>query len=161
MAQHKNSECECGKCNEAVTSTDRFCPNCGSLFVDGVVCLNHGNVEAEGVCVICAKPFCKECGGSKLGTFLCDEHFEYEIQEGMARVYGNTDNIQAQFITQCLTQAGFHPFLYSRRFNPGADKVVITNVRNFGKYSIAELKVLVPYKEVLKAEKIVAEFEKA
>ena len=73
----------------------------------------------------------------------------------MARVYGCIDNVQAQFITSCLEQAGHHPFLYSRRSNPGAgmlDVIKLAAIRNFGNHSIAEMKVLVPFGEVLGAE---------
>ena len=157
MEQHRNSELECGRCKEPIAAADRFCRNCGSIFADGFVCTNHGNVEAEGVCVIFAKPFCKKCGGSKLGVFLCDEHYEYEIQEGRARVFGCLDNVKAQYVSKCLKQAGYHPFLLSRNFNPGPDIVTLTNVRNFGNHPIEELKVFLPYAEILKAEKTLEE----
>jgi hypothetical protein len=110
------------------------------------------------VCVICRKRCCSKCGGDVNKIFLCDKHSEYELHEGMARVYGTIDNVQAQFVTKCLEQAGCHPFLYSRKFNPGAgmiDSWVRLGIRNYGKYPIAEMKVLVPFAEVLKAEKLV------
>jgi len=72
----------------------------------------------------------------------------------MARVFGSTDNLQAKYVTTLLEQAGYHPFLYSRMFNPNADLVAIGKiVRNFGNHPIVELKVLVPLSEVLGAEK--------
>jgi len=110
------------------------------------------------VCVICSTPFCKNCGGETDKIFLCDPHFaEYETHEGMARVFGCTDNVQAQFVTSCLEQAGYHPFLYSRMFNPGADLVTLTAPRNFGRHPIVELKVLLPFSEVLRAKKTLGE----
>ena len=87
-----------------------------------------------------------------MGVFVCDPHWQYEIQEGMARVFGCLDNVQAQYVTSLLEQAGYHPFLYSRIFNPNADMVAVTKVpRNFGNHPIAEMKVLVPFAEVLAA----------
>jgi hypothetical protein len=70
----------------------------------------------------------------------------------MARVFGSTDNVQTQFAVTCLQQRGFHPFLYSRLFNPTADKVAISALRNFGNHPIEEQKVLVPFPEVLLAK---------
>src|SRR5205814_2059774 len=125
-------------------------------FADHLVCANHGAVPAEGVCVMCSKPYCRNCGEDTEGVFLCDPHSMYEICEGMARVFGSTDNVQSQYMKTCLEQAGFHPFLYSRRFNPGADLVSIAGiVRNYGNHPIVELKVLVPFAEALLAEKTV------
>jgi hypothetical protein len=132
---------------------DAYCKNCGAIFSDGLSCSVHGSIPAAGVCVICEKPFCSDCGGEENRVFVCDTHSKYEIVEGMGRVFGCTDNVQAQYVTTVLEQGGFHPFLYSRRFNPGADLVAVGGVmRNFGGYPIVELKVLVPFAEVLKAE---------
>ncbi len=125
-----------------------------------MVCFNHGSEPAEGVCVICSKPFCRKCGSLTAGIFFCDAHSSYEIEEGMARVFGSIDNVQAQYVTRCLEQAGYHPFLYSRYFNPGAGIVgtmTKAGIRNYGDHPIIEMKVLVPFSEVLRAEKTLRE----
>ncbi len=147
----------CTRCKAALRPDETFCKNCGSLFSDAVVCFNHNSVFAAGVCVICLRAFCKKCGGDSKGPFLCNVHWEYEVQEGMARVFGSMDNVQTQYVTSCLEQAGFHPFLYSRGFNPGAGIVSSwyrVTIRNYGKYPNVELKVLVPFSEVIEAERI-------
>jgi hypothetical protein len=108
-------------------------------------------MKAEGVCVICSQPFCEKCGMDVHKTFLCNKHSELEITEGMVRVFGSTDNVRAQFAMTRLQQAGYHPFYYSRKFNPVADKVAIVGVRNFGNHPIAEQKVYVPFSEFIKA----------
>jgi hypothetical protein len=110
-------------------------------------------MKAEGVCVICSKPFCKKCGVNVLKIFLCDKHSDLEITEGKVRVFGSTDNVRTQFAVACLKQAGYHPFYYSRLFNPVADKVAITALRNFGNHPIEEQKVLIPYSEFINASK--------
>jgi len=160
MTESQQSDLTCTRCEASVTQEDTFCKNCGAIFSDGLFCSIHNSAEAKGVCVICSKPFCKSCGGENNRIFLCDTHWEYEIQEGMARVFGCIDNVQAQYVTTCLTQAGYHPFLYSRRFNPGAGMIntwVKAGIRNYGKHPIVELKVLVPFSEVLRAEKTIQE----
>jgi hypothetical protein len=160
MAESQDSDLTCERCGQSVAQDAVFCRSCGALFSDQPRCSVHHSVEAAGVCVICSKPFCKDCGGDVKKIFLCDSHFaEYEIYEGMARVFGCTDNVQAQFVTTCLEQAGFHPFLYSRMFNPGADLVALTGPRNFGRYPIVELKVLLPFSEVLNAKKTLSELD--
>jgi hypothetical protein len=160
MPLSQQSDLTCERCGRAVPQQGVFCKSCGALFSDQLRCSKHHSVEAAGVCVICSKPFCKDCGGDTDKIFLCDPHFaEYEIHEGMARVFGCNDNVQAQFVTSCLEQAGFHPFLHSRMFNPGPDFVAITAPRNFGRHSIVELKVLLPFSEVLKAKKTLNELD--
>ncbi len=149
----------CGECGVEVKDEDTFCKNCGAIFKDGVACSIHNSSEADGFCVICLKPFCKECGMLVNKIFFCDMHSQYEMYEGMSRVFGCTDNLQAQYITSCLEQASLHPFLYSRHFNPGADISPPLIYRVYGNHPIVELKVLVPFNEVLKAEEVLKELD--
>ena len=158
MIDSQQPDFSCPRCRASVTKEDTYCRNCGALFSEGMFCSNHDSAQADGVCVICLKAFCGKCGGESHKVFLCNMHWRYEIQEGMAKVFGSTDNVQAQFVTTTLEQAGYHPFLYSRKFNPTADLVSISGMmRNYGNHPIVELKVLVPFSEVLRAEKTLIE----
>jgi hypothetical protein len=147
------SKLTCGRCKQSIRKKDTFCPNCGGVFTDTLRCKKHKSIPADGVCVICSTPFCTKCGRDVGKVFLCNRHYEYEVFEGKARVFGSMDNVQTQFASNCLKQAGYHPFLYNRMYNPVADKVSITPLRNFGKYPSIEQKVLVPFSEVLGAMK--------
>jgi hypothetical protein len=153
MKKSQQLNLTCGRCEKPVKQKNIFCRNCGGLFSDDLFCGNHKSIHAEGVCVICFKPFCKKCGTNVNKIFLCDNHSDWEITEDLVRVFGSTDNVQAQFVKTCLEQAGYHPFLYSRLFNPAADKIAVTAVRNYGKHPIEEQKVLVPFSELLAAAK--------
>ena len=158
MREQTESGYTCKQCGIDVKEQDTYCPNCGTIFAEHIVCSNHLSADAAGMCVICRKPFCKDCCVWVEVCFVCNEHSEFEIYEGMAKVYETTDNVQSQFVTSCLEQGGFHPFLYSRRFNPGADIANITKMyRVFGKHTIAGLKVLVPFEEALNARDFVKE----
>ncbi len=158
MGNLSESSFTCSDCGESVLEQVFFCSHCGSIFSNTVCCSIHSTSPADGGCVICSKPFCKECGGKVNHIYLCTTHEVYETYEGMARVAGCTDNVQAQFLTKCLEQAGFHPFLYSRYFNPGADIVAIEKIyRVYGEHPIVELKILVPFQEVLGAEVVLDE----
>jgi hypothetical protein len=144
----------CEKCDTEVEENAEFCPSCGALFMEGVVCKEHPAVGAEGACVICQTLCCGECGGEQASTFLCNSHSRYEVMEGMARVYGTADTLQAHYIARCLEQAGLDPFVYSRRFNPGADvaqNLLYPQVRG---ETLNELKVCVPFGEVGAAEEV-------
>ncbi len=156
----QGTDYSCTQCEAAVSEQDKFCPNCGTLFTDGLSCTNHQSTPAEGVCAICSMPSCKKCGKRSNDIFLCDAHWGYEIQEGMARVFGTTDNVQAQHVSTLLKQAGYHPFLYSRIFNPTADLVAVARtVRGYGvgNHPLPEQRVFVPFAEVLKAQKTLHE----
>jgi hypothetical protein len=153
MKRSQQNKLTCGRCKEPIKQKDSFCKNCGGLFSGDLLCVNHKSIKAEGVCVICSKPFCKKCGADVLKVFLCDKHSDLEITEGKVRVFGTTDNVRAQFASACLKQAGYHPFIYSRLFNPVADKVAITGIRNFGNHPIEEQKVFIPFSEFKNASR--------
>jgi hypothetical protein len=153
MAKNSKSKLTCGRCNEPVLHKDIFCQNCGSIFSDHLMCSKHKSSHADGVCVICQKPYCVSCAGEDNKVFICHAHYGIEIYEGMGRVFGSFDLVQANYVSSCFEQVGLHPLVYSRRFNPNPDKADIWVVRNFGNHPAGELKVLVPFSEVLKALK--------
>lgn len=71
----------CVHCQAEVQATDQFCPRCGMLFEQEMVCAQHHSVGAIGVCVVCARPFCGRCGGWKAKRFFCNQHADYAINE--------------------------------------------------------------------------------
>ena len=151
----------CANCSfEAEVDSD-YCPRCGTLFIENIKCESHSKDEAEGVCVICGKPFCDKCVYPINNIFLCNEHDGYEIYEGMARVFGTSDEIQIHYIKSCLEKNSFHPFIFSKKSTPmqlgGNDKSLI-NLSGSGEEKIInEIKLLVPCSEVLEAEKLISE----
>ena len=151
----------CDNCELEVDEDSDFCPRCGTLFVKGVKCTNHPSRDADYVCVICSEPFCKECGTTVSGIFLCSQHDSYEIYEGMARVYGSSDVAQVNYIKGCLEQESLHPFIYSRKASPmqlgGSDYSLFRASGDFDGHIINEVKLMVPCSEVLSAEKIISE----
>ncbi len=151
----------CTNCSFEADDDSDYCPRCGTLFIENIKCETHSNDKAEGVCVICGKPFCDKCVYPVNNIFLCNEHDGYEIYEGMARVFGTSDEIQIQYVKSCLEENSFHPFIYSKKSTPmqlgGNDKTLI-NLSDSGEEKILnELKLLVPCSEVLEAEKLISE----
>ena len=149
-----NNLLTCEVCNNHVKEDDDFCTNCGSLFIDDIFCKNHNNISADGVCIICNYPFCKKCGVKINNHFLCVEHSDYEIFEGMARVYGTIDDTTVQYVKTCLEQDGLHPVLLSNHSPFGGAGFSYSLFKVTG-YSLGnEIKVMVPCQEVLKAEEV-------
>ena len=146
----------CPRCNSTIRETDDFCPECGALFAEGVTCHHHPGREAEGVCIICSLPGCTECGGRTLGRFLCTLHRGYEIVQGMARVYGNSDAAQIEFARSCLQTTGLHPFVFTRKASPlslgGPDYSLFRASGEYDGHLINEFKLMVPCQEVAAAE---------
>lgn len=130
------------------------------MFKDGVKCTNHPSKDADFVCVICSEPFCKKCGTTVSGIFLCVQHDCYEIYEGIARIYGSSDVAQINYIKGCLEQESLHPFIYSRKASPmhlgGSDYSLFRASGDFDGHIINEAKLMVPCSEVLSAVQIIS-----
>ena len=129
----------CDECKNEVTGDSDYCPCCGSLFVENIKCLNHQTREAEGVCVICANPFCEECGEPVNSIFLCEDHCEVEIYMSAARVNYNMDQTGSQFIYEFLLKEGLHPVMNSF----------------VGYWRDGTITVMVPFSEYIPAMKII------
>jgi hypothetical protein len=155
----------CDFCGTEITSDAEFCSKCGTIFIDDVSCFNHSDNDAKGVCAICHQAYCKRCGIRVNNIFLCNEHSNYEIYEGMARVYGSSDEQQVNFYKSILEDNELHPFIYVRKTSPlsvgGVDYTLFRASGEFDGHIINEIKLMVPCSEVLKAEKIIDEIEES
>ena len=153
---------ECSNCKNQVKADDEFCPECGTLFEDDVMCSNHTDIVAAGVCIICCLPFCENCGEDINNRFLCHSHSNYEIYQQMARVYGDLDDTKAQYVKSCLEQAGLHPFIYCKVQPKGGTRLVYTLFEangDSGGHIVNEVKVMVPCQEVVTAEETLRELK--
>jgi len=163
MTDAVNDILTCSDCHNQMKTEDQFCPHCGSAFEKGLSCTNHHDREAQGVCIICCVPYCSDCGGRTNKLFLCSNHYGLEIYEGLARVFGVSDAVMAQYVQTSLRQAGLHPFLFSRKASPislGApDHTLFRASGEYDGHIINEIKVMVPCQEVLKAERVLQDLE--
>jgi hypothetical protein len=157
MSRSRNKTKLCPSCKNRIAEEDDFCPHCGKLQSDGVRCANHKSAMAEGVCIICTTPMCRRCGTWVNKRFLCSDHTGYEIYEGMARVYGVSDEAAAQYVCKCLEQEGLHPLVYERKASAisvgGPDYTLFEASGEFDGHIINEVKVMVPCQEVVIAER--------
>lgn len=146
----------CDFCGTEISNDSEFCTKCGTIFIDDVSCFNHSDDDAKGVCTICHQAYCKKCGLRVNGIFLCNQHSDYEIYEGMARVFGSSDEQQVNLYKSVLEENNLHPFIYERKASPislggGDPRGQIIN----------EIKLMVPCSEVLLAEKIIDEIDQS
>ncbi len=151
----------CANCSFEAEDDSDYCPRCGTLFIENEKCETHLKDEAEGVCVICGKPYCSDCGHSVKNVFLCNEHDGYEIYEGMAKVFGTSDEIQIHFVKSCLEENLIHPFIFSKKSTPmqlgGNDQSLINISGSREEKVLNEIKLMVPCSEVLEAKKLISE----
>lgn len=153
----------CSHCGNELKESDKFCPNCGNLFEENIVCGKHHQNQAEGMCLICQQPFCTKCGSWINDLFLCATHEDYEIYEGMTRVFGTSDAALAQHAQNCLEESGMETFLYERKTSPlsmgGPEYSLFRASGEYDGHIINEVKLMVPCKDVLQAEQILTELE--
>lgn len=147
----------CSRCKQPMQEGAAFCLLCGTPFSDALRCTEHTQEIAAGVCVTCRRPCCRACGKDVRKTFLCNHHASYESYEGMARVFGSTDVLQAQHASGALEQAGLHPFVFSRTRFPRADVSSFFSFPQVYERTIPEQKVMVPFAEILEAERVLGE----
>ena len=161
MAESEMKKFNCSHCDYETQDDNDFCPDCGTLFIENIKCSVHKDNNAEGVCVIYCEPFCSECGIFINEIFLCNEHSEYEIYEGMARVYGSSDSTQIEYAKSCLEQNDLHPFIYSRKRTTlhlgGTDYSLFCASGEFDCHLINEIKLMIPFQELIRAEEILNE----
>jgi len=152
----ENENLVCLNCELGVKDIDEYCPNCGVVFAENIKCHLHKEAEAEGICLICSKLCRKKCGKLVNHIFLCNEHNEYEIIEGMARVYGSINSMEIRYYAEILEKEELHPFVYSHQLI--SEPFSLPTTALFGAvtndYIPYELKLMLPLKEVLEAEKI-------
>ena len=155
----------CDFCGTEISNDAEFCTKCGTIFIDDVSCFNHSDNEARGVCAICHQAYCKHCGLRVNNIFLCNEHSHYEIYEGMARVFGSSDEQQVNYYKTVLEENGLHPFIYERKASPlslgGVDYSLFRASGEFDGHIINEIKLMVPCSEVLKAENIIDDLDQS
>jgi hypothetical protein len=98
----------CSHCSEEVTIDSDFCPHCGTLFVDGkdVFCDEHPKKSALGVCIICQKLVCDECGVEIHGRNFCTLHRKVKVEQDWAEVFRSTEISDAELIKSVLESAG-------------------------------------------------------
>ena len=158
MPPTNDSTYACGHCNEEVQEDDDFCPSCGEVLIDDAMCHAHPKQPAAGVCIICTRPCCWECGSRVGDRFLCHQHAGYEIYEGMARVFGISDAVQIELAKSSLEKEGMHPFVYSRKASPlsigGPDYTLFRASGEYDGHIINEYKLMVPCQEVEQAERL-------
>jgi hypothetical protein len=71
------------------------------------MCEAHPSNEAAGVCIICRRLVCDECGSQIHHRTFCREHKGIEVQQDWARIFQSTDINEAELVKSVLTSGGF------------------------------------------------------
>lgn len=140
------SESTCHHCGLVVKEEEVFCTNCGGLLHGMIPCGRHADEEADGVCVICSMRCCSECGGWMGSFFLCNVHKRYEVREGKVGVFRSAQHARVERAAASLKEAGLHPDIQRDQEGGRTSSGEITETD--------QRRVVIPIREVLKAEKI-------
>lgn len=98
----------CDNCGGEVTLDSDFCPHCGVIFTEAgkVVCDTHAQSLATGICIICRKLVCGECGAVVHHRTFCLEHKGVEVQQDWAKIFQSSDINEAELVKSVLQSAG-------------------------------------------------------
>ncbi len=154
-----SSYIHCSYCNEEITDDSDFCPHCGTIYIRDaeIFCDEHPKNKASGVCIICHKVCCKECGREVNGRCLCSLHEEVVVEQDWAEVFQSAEIADAELVKSLLESTG-HKVL-GQNFNSigfiwggGGDSPISRS--NINK----PVKVFVPIPEYLDAVKEIEEW---
>ena len=149
MVEKSEDALTCDQCGGNVRPADDFCPGCGGIFKDHMMCCTHPQAEAAGVCLVCHHPYCAACGSPIGKVFLCLKHATLEIFECGASVCRSPDLRLGQIAFQVLTERGYHPFFVPRAIAP------VTNIGRLTPHqSVGPHLVIVPFEEYIEADKV-------
>ena len=98
----------CSHCGEEITEDSDFCPHCGTLFEEAgeVFCDLHPQDSGAGVCIICRKLSCEECGVQVRGRFFCSAHRKIKVEQDWAEVFRSTEISEAELVKSVLESTG-------------------------------------------------------
>ena len=145
---------KCSYCNEEVTPDSDFCPHCGVLFKESenIRCDEHQQNQASGVCIICQRLLCHECGVKITRRIFCEAHRKVQVQEDWAEVFRSTEIADAELIKSLLESTGLK--VLEQNCSPkgsiweGDSSIWRSNINK-------PAKVLVPIPDYLKAMEVV------
>jgi len=70
----RKDQCICSECRNELDIQADYCIHCGALFRTDQDCINHEEVKATSVCVICNRPLCHMCVTRHNGVAYCVKH---------------------------------------------------------------------------------------
>jgi hypothetical protein len=99
---------KCRYCGEEITADSDFCPHCGMLFAEAgaVFCDLHTLEPGVGVCIICRKLCCEECGTRIRGRYFCSAHRKVKVEQDWAEVFRSTEISDAELVKSFLESTG-------------------------------------------------------
>ena len=151
---------KCRECQEEITPDSDFCPHCGVLFsgAAGQMCDHHPLLPAIGICIICRKLLCEECGSFVRGRFRCADHRKVEVQQDWARIFQSTEINEAEMVRAFVGGEGYKVLV--QNFAPigfvwdgGGDSSLSRSALS------KPAKVFVPIPEYLKAREALEEWK--
>ena len=71
------------------------------------MCDLHPGKTAFGVCIICRKLICEECGKKVRGRMVCADHSKIEVQQDWAKVFQSSDINESGLVKSFLESNGF------------------------------------------------------
>ena len=108
----------CDECKEEIPGDLGSCPVCGTVFIDDLRCLNHPAGPAHGLCVVCGRHVCEDCGIRRHGRYFCERHGLVEEFPKEEILYRAEDR-EALSYERFLAQQGVDSRVFSTKQDSG------------------------------------------
>ena len=109
----------CKNCSADLQKGYEFCHLCGSLVESSedhgipVECETHPDQRAIGICVVCGRPLCSECGIKRTGKFLCDDPEHTILLQDWCVMLQPDSEFEAEAVVRNLADGGIEVKAFS------------------------------------------------
>ncbi len=114
LNDYNNEKIKCPECGFIFSAESFYCPECGLLVINDYRCINHKNIIAKWMCVVCQTPLCDNCVHFKLGRAFCEVHLDTFIIDGHLPVFKTGSPWVAYLVLGRLKQSGIPCVLFNQ-----------------------------------------------
>lgn len=149
---------ECCHCGRSTPLGLHYCIECGYILSQAYPCTNHPDSMTRFVCLICKRPFCRNCARAINGKFVCNEDTHYHMIGNWGVVFSDNREDELAPVQELLVGSGVTAIVASQGEIPDKWKMGLF-MENVQQSAEGRFQLLVPLVQIRDAEKVLIEAE--